>query len=125
MTAADVARVARAYVHRDKVALLVVGKAQDFDRPLASFGPVATLDIAIPDGSGGAKAAAGSTPEGRALLARAAEAMGSAATLGSVKAVSQKANMRMKTPQGDMSLEAESLMVFPDTAAAADARADG
>jgi zinc protease len=49
VTAEDVARVARAYVHKDKLALLVVGKAQDFDRPLAGLGPVTTLDITIPD----------------------------------------------------------------------------
>ena len=48
VTTDDVARVARAYVHKDKLALLVVGKAQDFDRPLDSFGAVTTLDVTIP-----------------------------------------------------------------------------
>jgi zinc protease len=114
VTADDVARVARAYVHKDKVALLVVGKASDFDRPLAGFGQVATLDIAIPEGAPGAKRASGSTPEGRALLARVVEGMGGAAKLRAVKAVQQKASMRMKTPQGDMNMEAESVLVFPD-----------
>jgi zinc protease len=57
VTAEDVARVVRAYVHRDKIALLVVGKAADFDRPLSSFGPVTTVDISIPaPGGGGAPA---------------------------------------------------------------------
>jgi zinc protease len=55
VTAEDVARVARAYLHKEKLALLVVGKAQDFDRPLASFGPVTTLDVTIPEGPGGPK----------------------------------------------------------------------
>ena len=114
VTTDDVARVARAHVHKLKLALLVVGKAQDFDRPLAGFGPVAALDIAIPEGAPAARAASGSTPEARALLAKVAEAMGGAAKLQSVKSVQQKANMKMKTPQGDMSIEAESLLVFPD-----------
>ncbi len=115
VTPEDVARVARQYVDKDKLALLVVGKPQDFDRPLAGFGQVATLDITIPDGSGsGARKAQGSTPEGRALLARVVEGMGGAAKLKAVKAVQQKASMRMKTPQGDMSMDAESLTVFPD-----------
>ena len=48
VTADDVARVARQYVHKDKIALLVVGKAQDFDKPLSSFGSVTNLDITIP-----------------------------------------------------------------------------
>ncbi len=114
VTPEDVARVARAYVHKDKLALLVVGKAQDFDRPLAGFGQVATLDITIPEGKGGAKRAAGSTPEGRALLARVVEAMGGAAKLKAVQSIQQKASMRMKTPQGDMSMDSDSLVVFPD-----------
>jgi zinc protease len=48
----DVARVAQQYVHRDKLAVLVVGKSADFDRPLSSFGPVTTVDITIPERTG-------------------------------------------------------------------------
>jgi zinc protease len=114
VTAEDVARVARAYVHRDQLALLVVGKAQDFDRPLAGFGPVTTLDIAIPEGTKTTKTSTGSTPEGRALLARVAAAMGGSAKLEAVRSVQQKASMKMKTPQGEISIEAESLLVLPD-----------
>jgi hypothetical protein len=40
--------VAREYVHRDRIALLVVGKEEDFDRPLSSFGPVTRIDVSIP-----------------------------------------------------------------------------
>jgi hypothetical protein len=39
-------------MHKDKMALLVVGKASDFDRPLSTFGPVTTLDITIPEPPG-------------------------------------------------------------------------
>jgi hypothetical protein len=113
VTTDDVARVARAHVHRQQLALLVVGKAQDFDRPLAGFGPVTTLDITIPEGAG-SKPAAGSTAEGRALFARVVEAMGGAARLQAVKAVQHRASMKMKTPQGEMSIDAESLLVLPD-----------
>ena len=49
VTQADVTRVAQKYMHKDKLALLVVGKAADFDRPLSTFGPVTTLDISIPE----------------------------------------------------------------------------
>jgi zinc protease len=48
VTGDDVARVARKYVDKDKLAVLVVGKAADFDRPLASLGAVTTIDVAIP-----------------------------------------------------------------------------
>jgi hypothetical protein len=43
-----VARVAAKYLHRDQLAVLVVGKVADFDKPVSSLGPVTTLDIAIP-----------------------------------------------------------------------------
>jgi zinc protease len=55
VTQQDVDRVAQKYVHKDKLALLVVGKAADFDRPLSSFGPVTTLDITIPPPAGAQK----------------------------------------------------------------------
>ena len=50
VTTADVARVAQKYVRRQALALLVVGKAADFDRPLSTFGPVTTIDVTIPGG---------------------------------------------------------------------------
>ena len=49
VTAGDVARVAQKYVHRDQMAVLVVGEAADFDKPLSSLGPVTTIDITIPE----------------------------------------------------------------------------
>jgi zinc protease len=48
VTPADVNRVARKYIHPEKLAVLVVGKAKDFDRDLASFGKVTPIDISIP-----------------------------------------------------------------------------
>lgn len=52
VTREDVARVAQKYVHKDRLAILVVGKAADFDRPLSSFASVTTLDISIPPPGG-------------------------------------------------------------------------
>jgi zinc protease len=48
VTPADVERVAGKYFHRDELALIVVGKAADFDKPLTGFGKVVPLDITIP-----------------------------------------------------------------------------
>ena len=48
VTAADVTRVADKYVHASKLAILVVGNPSQFVTPLATLGPVKTLDIAIP-----------------------------------------------------------------------------
>jgi zinc protease len=44
----DVARVAAKYLHKDKLAVLVVGNTPDFDKPLTSLGPVTNVNIAIP-----------------------------------------------------------------------------
>jgi zinc protease len=48
VTPADVDRVARKYLHPEKMAVLVVGNAKDFDRELSTFGKVNTIDISIP-----------------------------------------------------------------------------
>jgi zinc protease len=48
VTAADVARVAAKYLHKDQLAVLVVGHSSEFDKPLSSLGPVTNIDIAIP-----------------------------------------------------------------------------
>jgi zinc protease len=60
VTAEDVARAARKYIDKDRLAVLVVGKAADFDRPLSSFGPVHTIDVTIPPASGGNEPSRGS-----------------------------------------------------------------
>ncbi len=44
----DVLRVARKYLHPDKVRILVVGKEEDFDKPLSTLGEVHVIDIQIP-----------------------------------------------------------------------------
>ena len=48
VTAADVSRVARKYIDKRKLAVLVAGNPKEFDKPLSEFGPVTKLDIRIP-----------------------------------------------------------------------------
>jgi zinc protease len=48
VTTADVARVAAKYLHREQLSVLVVGHVSEFDKPLASLGPVKKVDISIP-----------------------------------------------------------------------------
>jgi len=48
VTAADVLRVAKKYVHPDKVATLIVGNPQEMGSQLEQLGKVTTLDISIP-----------------------------------------------------------------------------
>jgi zinc protease len=48
VTKEDVARVAAKYLHREQMAVLVVGNVSEFDKPLSSLGPVNKVDITIP-----------------------------------------------------------------------------
>jgi zinc protease len=48
VTQKDVARVAAKYIHREQMAVLVVGNVGEFDKPLSSLGAVNKVDIAIP-----------------------------------------------------------------------------
>ena len=91
VSAADVNRVALKYMHRDQMAVFVVGNSKEFDKPLSALGPVKTIDITIPpppaekgEAEPSAKPA-GSNPEGKALAAKAATAMGGLPKLKSIK----------------------------------------
>jgi zinc protease len=62
VTQADVARVAAKYLHKDQLAVLVVGHTPEFDKPLSSLGAVTNVDITIPPPPG--------APEGPAKSAQ-------------------------------------------------------
>jgi zinc protease len=90
VTSADVNRVAAKYLHENQLAVLVVGNTKEFDKPLSSLGPVQEIDIAIPppaEVKSEAKPSAASNPEGKALAAKVASAMGGLAKLQSIKTI--------------------------------------
>ncbi|HEY6291206.1 MAG TPA: pitrilysin family protein, partial [Terriglobia bacterium] len=115
VTLQDVQRVAEKYIHKDQLAVLVLGKASEFDKPLSSFGPVTTMDVSIPPRTGSsAKPSAGSNPAGRALLAKVIEALGGAEKVHAVHALRTKSAIDAKTSQGEFNIEMEEVAVFPD-----------
>ena len=74
-------RAAAKYLHKDQLAVLVVGNTEQFDKPLSSLGTVTNVDITIPPPPGAANEApaakpAASNPEGKQLAAKVVEAMG-------------------------------------------------
>ena len=93
VTSADANRIAAKYLHKDQLAVLVVGNTKEFDKPLSSLGAVKQIDITIPPPPA-EKAAkddstkpAASNPEGKALAAKVAAAMGGLPKLQSIKTI--------------------------------------
>jgi zinc protease len=89
VTAADVNRIAAKYLHKDQLAVLVVGNTKDFDKPLSSLGAVKEIDITIPPPPAAKDEAPSnaSDPEGKALAAKVAAAMGGLPKLQTIKAL--------------------------------------
>jgi zinc protease len=88
VTSAEVNRVAAKYLHENQLAVLVVGNTKEFDKPLSSLGPVKEIDITIPpprEEKSESKPSAASNPEGKALAAKVATAMGGLPKLQSIK----------------------------------------
>jgi zinc protease len=118
VTIDDVDRVARKYVHRDQLKLLVVGNPKDFDRDLSTFGKVNKIDITIPESAPGtpivATKPANSNSEGKALIAKVAAAIGDGKKLRSVKSIRQTLTSVRKTPQGEIPLDLDQTVVYPN-----------
>ncbi|MBZ5589794.1 MAG: insulinase family protein [Acidobacteriia bacterium] len=49
VTKDDVLRVARTHLNPDALTILAVGRQEQFDKPLSTFGKVTTIDITIPE----------------------------------------------------------------------------
>ncbi len=120
VTADDVARVAKKYIHPDQLAVLVVGNEKDFDKPLATVGSVTPIDVTIPDGSPKPPAAAASTtaaPAGdaTAIVKKVQDFVGGKAALDKVQATKIVRSLTQKTPAGDMDIEMEQTIQYPDS----------
>ncbi len=118
VTPADANRVAAKYLHKDQLATLVVGNDKEFDKPLSSLGPVKEMDITIPPPPGSKEEEApkptASNAEGNALVAKVVTAMGGEAKLAAIKSLKAKLTVTQKTPQGDLPMQMESIIVYPD-----------
>jgi zinc protease len=118
VTAADVNRVAAKYLHRDQLAVLVVGNTKEFDKPLSSLGTVKEIDISIPPPPGAKEEQSAkpteSNEEGKALAAKVVAAMGGEAKLAAIKSVKAELTLTQKTPQGEFPMQMETVIVYPD-----------
>ena len=123
VTAADVARIVSKYLHKDDLAVLVAGNAAEFDKPLSTLGPVSHVDITIPPPPGEKSGASSDTdkgekkesnPEGLALAAKVAQALGGEAKLKTVKSLRSAFTLTQKVGNTPGSIQVESTIVFPD-----------
>jgi zinc protease len=118
VTAADVNRVAAKYLHKDQLARLVVGNPKDFDKPISSLGPVKEINITIPPPAGAKQDESAkpteSNAEGKELASKVVAAMGGEAKLSAVKSVKTEFTMTRKTPQGDLPMQMQTTIVYPD-----------
>lgn len=122
VTAADVQRVAKQYVHPDNLAILVVGKEADFEKPLASLGNVTNVDISIPEmtsssssGAAAKPAATTSDAAGSALIAKVRDFVGGQAAIDAVNAVRITGTRKINTPQGEMEAQSVALVQYPNS----------
>jgi zinc protease len=88
VTRADVLRVAREHVHVADLTVVAVGKADEFQKSLATLGlPVSSIDLTIPEAKPepAPKADAAGAEKGKQLLGRVQQAVGGADKLAAVK----------------------------------------
>ena len=111
---ADVNRVAAKYLHKDQLAVLVVGNPKEFDKPLDTLGSVKQIDITIPEAprSKDEPKPAASNPEGKALVAKVAAAMGGLPKLQSIKTL--RVNLA-ESEEGGPSTSVDAIFAFPDS----------
>jgi len=114
---ADIARVAAKYIHRDQLAVLVVGNTSEFDKPLTALGPVTNVDITIPPPPGQAQQApapkpAASNPEGKALAAKVVQALGGLEKLKSVSSL--RVDLNEREAGGGPLARMQVTIAFPD-----------
>lgn len=115
ITAEDVSRVAKKYVHPDQLAILVVGKEAEFDKPLSTLGTVTPIDITIPSADAGEKKAAPASSDaaGLALAEKVAAFAGGRANIEALRSIARTGQMTMNTPQGEMQVDVKVITQYP------------
>lgn len=117
VTTADVKRVIEKYVHKDELAILVVGNADEFKPALNTLGTVKDIDITIPPPPGAEKATekpAASNPEGKALIGKVVQFLGGAEKVKSIKSLRYQATSIRVSSQGEIPIETDTTIEFPD-----------
>lgn len=119
VSAEDVLRVSRKYLHPDRLDVLVLGNPEQITTPLANLakdGDVQTIDISIPTQPPGQQEPAATKTElseGQALLNKVKQALGGAAfeTIDNFKATTDAV---IQSAQGEQKISSQMLIAPPD-----------
>jgi len=127
VTADDVTRVAKKYVHPEELAVLVVGNEKEFEKPLGTLGNVTTIDVTIPEpgakpaasGSASAPAATAApapvaSAEGLALAKKVLAFVGGKEKVDAMQTVRYTESRVLNTPQGEMNADVTTTVKAPD-----------
>ena len=115
VTKAEIMRVAKEYLRPDKVKILVVGNKEEFEKPLSTLGEVKVIDITIPKPVEETPEATTETlKQGLDLLRKTMAAMGGEEKLKAIQNQWAKLAMTQVTPMGEMSIDTEMTVVYPD-----------
>ena len=118
VTKADILRVAKAHFHPEQLTTVVVGKPEDFGKPLTTLGPVKNLDLTIPEekpAAAGTAPAQGARPPGKPLLEKAQQAMGGREKLAAIRDLTEKSEVAIQAPQGAMKAVNVTEFLMPST----------
>jgi len=114
VTVQQVRDAAAKYIHTAQFTILVVGPKEGQDKPLETYGPLALVDITIPEAETAQFALTDENrAQGTALLAGLLKASGGATAVDSLESVSQVGDTIAATPQGEMSIKTKGIVAFP------------
>lgn len=115
VTKGDVLRVAQKYIQPDQVQILVVGKKEDFDKPLSTLGEVNVIDITTPTPKEEApEATAESLENGRVIFEKVVATMGGFEKINQLKNFSSKMSLTQVMGPNEFSMDAELSSEYPD-----------
>ncbi|HEY6339927.1 MAG TPA: pitrilysin family protein [Bryobacteraceae bacterium] len=117
VTRADVLRVVKEHFRPEDLAIVAVGNAKDFGKPLTALNAKVTpIDLTIPSLKPAVAAGdAASQNRGKALLDRAAQAMGGADKLTAVRDSTQVLDLALDPAAGGMRMKQTNLFIAPAT----------
>ncbi|MFQ6084185.1 MAG: insulinase family protein [Candidatus Aminicenantia bacterium] len=116
VTKADILRVAKKYIHPDKLIILAVGNDKDFDRPLSEFGEVNEIDITIPEPTKEKipEASEEEVEKGEEILKEIIQTSGGLKQFKKIKDVVIDQETKVTTPQGEFEIKGRQIILYPD-----------